>query len=278
VPVAVTDKVIVSNFNDSDRLHEHFKQYGEQLACFIVEPFLGVGGFAPATREYLQAARELTHQYGAMLIFDEVICGFRFGACDVGTLYGVQPDLSTFGKVIGGGMPVAAVAGRKALLDQAGLSQGRRVRFSGGTYSGHPASMLAARTLLTYLAENQAEVYPRLAALGAKIRQTLVSALMEEGIYARCSGNGNEVLGGSSLFMLHFPYKEDAELDTPEDWWNPAICDVALSHGILDLALLLEDVFMMHSHGAVSTAHTDADIEFAAEACRKAAQRIRPYL
>jgi glutamate-1-semialdehyde 2,1-aminomutase len=278
VPAAVTDKVIVTGFNDPGRLRDHFREYGDRIACFIVEPFLGVGGFAPATVEYLQTARELTHQFGAVLIFDEVISGFRFRAGNAGALYGFQPDLATFGKIIGGGMPVAAVAGRADIMGLAGYVAGSRVKFSGGTYSAHPASLLAAKTLMTYLVAHETEIYLRLADLGAKTRRGIESAFSQEGINAHCTGHGNGVLPGSSMFMLHFPYEKDAQLNRPEDWFDPTVCDVTLSHRVLDLALLLEDVFMLHSHGGVSTAHTEADIAFLEEACRRAARGIKPYL
>jgi glutamate-1-semialdehyde aminotransferase len=80
------------------------------------------------------------------------------------------------------------------------------------------------------------------------------------------------------MFMIHFPFGEDAPLRRPEDWFDPSLYDVALSHQVLDLALLVEDVFMLHSHGAASTAHTEEDIAFLGEACRRAARRIKPYL
>jgi glutamate-1-semialdehyde 2,1-aminomutase len=278
LPVAVTDQVVVSGFNDPERLREHFRRFGERLACFIVEPFIGVGGFVPAKREFLQTARELTHQYGALLIFDEVIAGFRFRAGDTGSLYGVRPDLATFGKVIGGGMPVAAVAGRAEVLGLVGRALGSRVKFSGGTYSAHPASLLAAKTLMSYLVAHEAEIYPRLAKLGEKVRRTAQTAFGQEGIHVHCTGHGNDDLPGSSLFMLHFPYDQDAELGGPEDWYDPSVCDVALNHGVLDLALLVEDVFMLRSHGGVSTAHTETDIDRLGEACRRVARRIKPFL
>jgi glutamate-1-semialdehyde 2,1-aminomutase len=278
VPAAVTEKVIVSGFNDPDVLWDHFRQYGDKLACFIVEPFIGVGGFMPATREYLQTARELTQKHGVVLIFDEVIAGFRFRAGNMGALYNVQPDLSTFGKVMGGGMPVAAVAGRSDIMDMVSRQAGSKVRFSGGTYSAHPASLLSAKTLMTYLVEHEAEIYPRLAALGEEARQAMLRAFREEGVFAQCTGGSNEVVAGSSMFMLHFPFKEDAQLSRPADWFDPALCDVTLSRKVLDLALLLEDVFILHSHGGISAAHTGADIEFLAQACRRAARRVKPYL
>jgi glutamate-1-semialdehyde 2,1-aminomutase len=278
VPMSVVDKVIVSNFNDPDALRDHFRQYGDLLACFIVEPFIGVGGFKAASREYLQTARELTQQYGAMLIFDEVIAGFRFRAGNTGALYDVQPDLATFGKIMGGGMPVAAVGGRADIMQLAARGAERQVRFSGGTYSAHPASLVAAKTLMRHLVAHESEIYPHLAQLGDQIRQTIVDAFGQEGILARCTGAGDDVLPGSSMFMIHFPYREDAQLHRPKDWFDPSICDVALSHEVLDLALLVEEVFMLHSHGAASTAHTGEDIAFLGEACRRAARRIKSHL
>ena len=131
---------------------------------------------------------------------------------------------------------------------------------------------------MTYLVAHEKEIYDRLAELGQKTRGELEAAFAAEGIYAHCTGHDSSVLPGSSMFMLHFPYQEDARLDTPEDWFDPAVCDMALSHTVLDLALLLEDVFMLHSHGGASIAHTEADIEFLGEACRRAARRIKPYL
>lgn len=278
LPSALTDQVIVSGFNDPERLSDQFRRFGDRLACFIVEPFIGVGGFVPAIPEYLETARELTHRYGALLIFDEVIAGFRFRAGDTGALLGVRPDLATFGKIIGGGMPVAAVAGRAEVMDLAGGRGGHRVKFSGGTYSAHPASLLASKTMLTHLVAHESEIYPRLADLGEKMRQAARSAFLDEGIHVHCTGDGNGVLPGSSMFMLHFPYDQDAQLRSPEDWFDPTVCDVGLSRRVFDLALLLEDVFVMRSHGAVSTAHTEEDIERFGVACRRAARRVKPFL
>jgi glutamate-1-semialdehyde 2,1-aminomutase len=278
VPVAVTDKVVVTDFNDPARLSDHFRQLGDQLACFIVEPYLGAGGNVPATREYLQMARELTRKFGVLLIFDEVISGFRFRAGSLGGLYGIQPDLATYGKIIGGGMPVAAVAGRADIMELVGRAKGHRVKFSGGTYSAHPASLLAAKTMMAYLVDHEAEIYPRLTDLGAKARQGMQSAFADEGIFACCTGCNDEVVPGSSLFMLHFPYREDACLEVVQDWHDPAVCDVTLRRKVLDLALLSEQVVLIEGHGAVSTAHTEADITILSEACRRVARRIKPYL
>jgi glutamate-1-semialdehyde 2,1-aminomutase len=275
IPPGLTGEVGITGFNDTEGLREYFRKHGDDLACFILEPFIGTGGLMPASREFLQTAAELSRRYGSVLILDEVICGFRFRAGNLGAMYGVNTDLAVYGKIIGGGMPVAAVAGRADILGLAGRAGGGRVKFSGGTFSAHPASMLAAKTTLEYLVENEETIYPRIAALGEKARRTMESAFQAEGIYARCTGDGNDAVPGSSLFYLHFPYREDTPLERPEDLFNPALCDVELSRDILQPALLLENVHLVHSHGAVSTAHTGEDMSMLHQACRSAARRIK---
>lgn len=278
IPSGLAGEVTITGFNDTEGLHESFRRHGDRLACFIVEPFIGTGGLMPATRDFLRTARELTLKHGTLLILDEVISGFRFRAGNLGAMYGVAPDLSVFGKIIGGGMPVAAVAGRADVLGLAGRSSGRRVKFSGGTFSAHPASMEAARAMLRHLIEHEAEIYPRLAALGERARRAMETAFLDEGIFARCTGYGNDVVPGSSMVHVHFPYKEDMSLDRPEILFDPALCDVELSLHVLQLALLLENVCLVHGHGSASTAHTDADMDFLEDACRRAARRIKPRL
>lgn len=278
LPSYLTEDVIVTRFNDGDTLRDHFRQHGDDLACFIVEPVIGVGGFIPAIPEYLEMARQLTHEYGALLIFDEVIDGFRFRPGDVGHLYGIQPDLATFGKAMGGGMPVSAVAGRADVLSLAGREKARQVKFSGGTYSAHPASLLAAKTSMTYLVEHQEEVYPRLAELGEKTRQVIEAAFLAEGVFARCTGYGNEAVPGSSLAMTHFPHQEDCALTTPDDVFDPENCDVVLREQVMKLGLLLEDIHVIHGLGAVSLAHTEDDIARLSEACGRIARRVKLQL
>jgi len=276
-PPYIGDQVIQTCFNDCEMLNAHFREYGDRLACFITEPVVGNGGFIPGTREYLQTARKLCDQYGVVLVFDEVIAGFRFRAGSVSKLYGVQPDLSTFGKIIGGGMPVAAVGGKKEILEMAGSSTGLRVRFSGGTYAGHPACMLAAKTMMTYLVENEDLVYTRIAALGKIARQNFIEAFKSEGIYARSTGYNTD-LPDSSLFILHFPYNPETRLNKPEDANDPSLCDLTLRKEVVKLGLLLHNVNMTEGKGAVSFAHTEADLEKVTDACKELARTINRSL
>jgi glutamate-1-semialdehyde 2,1-aminomutase len=274
----ITDEVVVTRFNDPAALQEDFRIHGERLACLIVEPFAGAGNFILGTPEYLRTARQLADRYGTLLIFDEVISGFRFRAGDLGSLYGIRPDLVTVGKIVGGGMPVAAVAGRGDVLALCGSEGGNRVAFSGGTYSAHPASLLAAKTMISYLVAHEAEVYPRLAKLGAKMRRVIVEAFAAEGIPARCTGEPNGLVPGCSLTAVHFPYDEETALDSPHVLRDPTLCDTVLSQKVLQLALLCEDVYTLYGGCAASVAHSEADIGRLGDACRAAARRIKPYL
>jgi glutamate-1-semialdehyde 2,1-aminomutase len=254
-------------------LERVFTEHGARIACFIVEPVIGSGGFLPGDSAYLAAARELTAKHGSLLIFDEVIAGFRFRAGAASALYGIRPDLATFAKVMGGGMPVAAVAGRADVMALAGRDGG--VKFSGGTYSCHPASMLAARTMMRHLAAHEAEVYPYINSLGAAARKSVQEALRAEGFTARCTGDPNPTIGGSSVGAVVFPYNGSAVIASPEQVRDPETCDVELADTVLQLALLLEDVHVVHGLGSLSTAHTAAHVERLGEACRTAARRIK---
>jgi glutamate-1-semialdehyde 2,1-aminomutase len=274
----MAEEVLITGYNNTELLRDHFRLYGDKLACFILEPVIGAGGLMPATREYVQNARELTEKHGVLLIFDEVISAFRFRAGNAGALYGVQPDLMTMAKTIGGGMPVAAVGGRADIMNQVGLDNGVKVTFQSGTYGAHPASMLAARTFLDHLVENESEIYPEMARIAVKTRETIASVFTEEDVYTRFAGDRNEALPGNSLHMLLFPYEKGLELSKPEEVRNPSVCDLTLGEKVLQLALLLENVYIVHGVGCTTAAHTDEDIEFFGDACRRALKRIKPYL
>jgi glutamate-1-semialdehyde 2,1-aminomutase len=278
LPAGTAGEVAFTRFNDVEDLDRHFSSFGDRIACLLVEPFAGAGNLMAAKPEYLAACRELTDRYGALLIFDEVITGFRFCAGDLGSLYGLRPDLITLGKIIGGGMPVAAVAGRREVMALCGREGRSRVGFSGGTFSAHPASLLGGRTLVTYLVDHAREIYPRLAALGERIRCVVTEAFAAEGVAVRCSGEPSEVMRGSSLSGVHFPHDDATPVDSPHVTRDPRLYDTVLKERVLQLALLLENVYTLHGCFAACTAHNEADIEFLGDACRATARRIGPYL
>ena len=277
VPAGWERNILITAFNDQDDLERVFQKEGGRIACLILEPFLGVGGFLPASGAYLRLARRLTQEYGAAFIADEVISGFRFGPSGLMTQHGIEPDLSIFGKVIGGGHAVAAVAGRKEIME--GCVKGRAaksVQFQGGTFSAHPAYMQAGFRMLNYLSRQAGAVYPRLAELGEKLRRGVEDAFRREGLEVRCTGQAGAEIDGSSLFMVHFP-KASVNFTRAEQVWDPGQCDVRMREEILKLALLVEGVHVVHGGGAVSFAHETRHIERTIQAYAGAAKLLKEY-
>lgn len=276
IPAAMSDEVLITRFNDPQHLEDTFRRHGDRLACLILEPVMGAGGLIPARTEFLKLARDLASRYGALLVFDEVITGFRYRAGDVGELYGVKGDIAVFGKIIGGGMPVAAVAGRTDIMELTGRSTGPAVKFSGGTYSGHPASMIAAAITLDHLVQNEAAIYPHIAQVSRELRRVVVEAFFQKGIHARFTGDLVGDLPDNSLHMLVFPLQPELQLETPEEVYDPELCDLELGEEVLPLAMMLEDVFTVHGLGSTSAAHHAEDLFFLERAVTRVAERIKP--
>jgi glutamate-1-semialdehyde 2,1-aminomutase len=279
LPKAVLDKIIITRFNDPDDLRKKIKKYGKKLACFILEPFIGVGGFIAASKDYLDLSRELTEEYGIVLIFDEIISGFRFAPSGVQKLYGIEPELSTFGKLLGGGHAIAAVMGKEKLMKMCGTAMAaeRRVRFNGGTFSAHTEYMRAGYVMLSYLIENADVIYPEIAARGEQLRRAIENVFYQKGIETKCTGYGNEYIPGSSLFMVNFPLQK-VTYRTPEEILNEDMSQFVLREKVLKLALLLEGIHVVHGGGAVSFAHTGEHIEKTITAFEEVAELFRKNL
>jgi glutamate-1-semialdehyde 2,1-aminomutase len=279
VPQEIFRRTLVTPFNDGQALENLFKRQGKSIACFILEPFLGVGGFLPASREYLELARRLTERYGIILIFDEIISGFRFCPSGLQILYGVRPDLSTFGKLIGGGHTIAAVVGRRNILERCETRANSRLRvlFEGGTFSSHPEYTRSGLAMLRHLIGHARQVYPRLAAQGQSLRRGIEAAFRAEGVEAVCTGDAEAGLPGSSMFMVHFPRRPWPAL-SPEILADPHWADLRLREDVLKLALLEEGVHAVHGGGAVSTAHSAGQVRQTLQAYAQTARLFKKFL
>jgi glutamate-1-semialdehyde 2,1-aminomutase len=276
----IDSSILVTRFNDIDDLREIFRTHGDRIACFILEPFIGAGGFLFAEREYLAEARKLTKQFDSLLIFDEVISGFRFHPGGIQTLFGIEPDMTVMGKVIGGGMPVSAVAGKEEILElcSPGGLPGEKVKFEGGTFSAHPASMLAGITYIKYLVEHAAEIYPRIGKFGEKVRKALIEIFSTYGFNITCTGDGDMVAPHSSVVGVHFLKKDQEKITSPEQVWNPELCDIELRERIFKLAMLNEGFFTFHGFGGISYAHNEEEIKASLEAVERIARHWQKFL
>lgn len=192
VPDDFTKHTLVLDYNNSQQLEEAFQTYGDQIACVIVEPVAGNMNLIRALPEFLQTMRRLCDQYGSILIFDEVMCGFRVALGGAQALYGIQPDLTALGKVIGGGLPVAAFGGRADLM--AHMAPLGRV-YQAGTLSGNPVAVAAGLTTLKLIQADH--FYSQLSAQTRKLCDGLQQAAQQQGI-TFCA----DAVGG--MFGLYF--------------------------------------------------------------------------
>jgi glutamate-1-semialdehyde 2,1-aminomutase len=191
-PPSVLEDVVVLPFNHTEQAVARIERHARTLAAVLVDPVPNRVGLMPARREFLEALREVTRAHGIVLIFDEVI-SFRVGYHGAQGLFGVTPDLTTLGKIIGGGFPVGAVAGRAEVMAVFDPTQGPPAAPHGGTFNANPVTMaagLAAMTLLTR------EAFGRLDDLGAKLRASLDECFARAGVPGRVTGVG-------SLFRVH---------------------------------------------------------------------------
>ena len=265
-------EILLTRYNDIEELRGVFREQGDRIACMLVEPVLGQGGGIAATPEYLREVRRLTSHHGALLVCDEIITGFRFRAGDLTQLYGIEPDLLVLGKVLGGGMPVAAVAGKRDLLELCSREQ-HRVKFEGGTYSAHELALLASATLLEHLIAEESSVYPALACAARELRDGIRALAGEAGLAVSLLGAAEPAGESSSLLMLHVLREPGADPSSPEDLAHRA--HPFLDDDLLKSVLMLHGVSVRTGLGALSTAHGAADFALTLDGFGAAFERLR---
>jgi glutamate-1-semialdehyde 2,1-aminomutase len=259
VPPDVAAHTLTLAYNDNAAVEALFKQIGNDIACVIVEPVVGNMNLVVPQNGFLQTLRDQCSQYGAVLIFDEVMTGFRVALGGAQALYGIKPDLTTLGKVIGGGLPVGAFGGRKDIM--AHLAPLGPV-YQAGTLSGNPVAVAAGLTTLKLI---QAEgFHARLTATTKKMVDGLVKAAKAAGI--KFSGQS---VGG--MFGVYFseqiPHSFEEIMQSDKEAFNHFF------HYMLE-----EGVYLAPSAfeaGFVSAAHTDVDIEKTIAAAEKAFARLK---
>jgi glutamate-1-semialdehyde 2,1-aminomutase len=259
VPNALAAHTVTLDYNDSALVRDAFRKIGDQIACVIVEPVAGNMNCVPPAPGFLQALREECDRAGAVLIFDEVMTGFRVALGGAQSLYGVRPDLTTLGKIIGGGMPVGAFGGRRDIMER--LAPLGPV-YQAGTLSGNPVAMVAGLTTLELI--GIPGFHRRLGAMTDSLMQRLAAAAAAADIPLAT----NHVCG-----MFGFFFTRERNVDT---FAKVMACDVErfrrFFHGMLDAGVYLAP--SAFEAGFLSAAHTPSDID----ATVAAAERIFPAL
>ena len=246
VPEEFTQFTLALPYNDTDALEEAFKKFKHQIACVILEPVVGNMGCVPPARGYLEAVRAVTSNDGALLIFDEVMTGFRLSFGGAQELYSIQPDLTTLGKIIGGGLPVGAYGGPSEIMDMvAPLGP----MYQAGTLSGNPLAMAAGYAQLRHLREHK-EIYRKLDQLSGQLVTGVAAAAKAAGVPITYNRVG-------SMFTWFFT-------PGPVTDWNSAAKSDTAAFGRFFRNLLEQGVYLPPSQfeaAFLSAAHTDEDIQ-----------------
>ena len=245
------EKIISIPYNDIEGSLRILKKYSKDLAGIIVEPVLGGGGCIPATKEYLQGIQEFTHKNKSLFILDEIVTGFRFR---YGCLYPtmkLDPDIVTLGKIVGGGMAIGVMCGKKEIMEYAdttGKKKSERSYVGGGTFSANPISMISGYSTLNYL-KSKKSTYSKINLLGEYARKEI-----EKVFDGRVT-----VTGKGSLFMTHFLKEGITKITNSTDVAN---CDSQMLQKYHFKMIANDGIFFLPGKlGAVSSTHTKEDIK-----------------
>ncbi len=240
VPAGCTQDTLSADYNNLDTVTEHFKRCGEEIAAVIVEPVAANMGVVPPKPGFLEGLKDICREYGALLIFDEVITGFRLGIDGAQGYFGVTPDLTTFGKIIGGGMPVGAYGGKREIMELVSPVGGV---YQAGTLSGNPVAMAAGITQLTILKEHP-EYYTELNQRADQFYRS-----MQE-IFEK-AGHSWQVNHVGSLGCLYFTEQEVTDYESAKTSDTKAFaryCNYMMEHGVYLAPSQFEAMFLSLAH------------------------------
>ena len=258
VPAEVAAHTLTLEYNNTQALRDLFAQVGDELACVIIEPVVGNMNLIVPHMEFLHALRELCSKHGAVLIFDEVMTGFRVHLGGAQALYNIKPDMTTLGKVIGGGLPVGAFGGRKDIMSC--LAPLGAV-YQAGTLSGNPVAVTAGLQTLALI--QAPDFHLKLAAQTKKLVDGLIAVAKEVGVVF----NAQNVGGMFGLYFCeHCPTSFNEIMQSNKEHFNKFF------HSMLDSGIYLGP--SAFEAGFVSAAHSDEDIAYTIAAAKKAFQLV----
>jgi len=260
VPESIAKDTLTANYNDIASVEKIFAEYENQIAAIIVEPVAANMGLVLPEKGFLEGLRRITEEHGALLIFDEVITGFRLSPGGAQQHYGVTPDITTLGKIIGGGLPVGAYGGKKSIMQQ--LAPTGPI-YQAGTLSGNPLAMAAGLVMLKTL-KNNPSIYKELERKAAKLENGLKENLQKTGVKAVINRVGSLL----TMFFTDLEKIESFEDVMKSDQGKYAkYFSIALESGIYLAPSQFEATF-------ISNAHSDEDIEKAIEASYQAMMKL----
>jgi len=258
VPSGLAKDTLVARYNDPGSVAELFEEHRDRIAAVIVEPVAGNMGVIPPSSGFLAGLRHICDRYRSLLIFDEVITGFRLGRGGAQERFGVLPDLTVLGKIVGGGLPAAAYGGKRELMEQ--LAPAGPV-YQAGTLSGNPLAMSAGLAQLELLEEEKP--WNRLEEISARLEGGLRDALGQLGLNLTINRVGSMM----TLFFTEPQVKDFADATRSDTDRHAAFCLEMLQRGVYLAPSQFEALF-------ISTAHTDQDVERTIEAARASLEKV----
>lgn len=259
IPDVVKDLMLVAPYNDAETLASILAEHGHEIAAVIVEPIQRIISPKPG---FLQAVRDLTREHGVVMILDEVVTGFRYGLGGAQDYFDITPDLATYGKILGGGLPVGAIAGRADILDQANPSNKGTPGYvyQNGTLQGHPLGCAAALATMDVLEEPG--LYERVFAMADKLRAGLQAVFDDNDM-------GLLVFGEGPMWHMLFTDK------VPENWRDIVATDTK-KLGVLEDLMIREGLFVLPANRRfISIRHTEQDLAETFEAADRACKRFK---
>lgn len=257
--------VVSMPYNDLQKSLEILNSVKDDLAGAIIEPVLGGGGCIPATKEYLLGIQEFLHKNNALLLLDEIVTGFRFSFGCLYTTMGLDPDIVTLGKIVGGGFPIGIICGKDRIMDITNTNshtKGDRSYIGGGTFSANPLTMTAGRAMLSHLKKNSGSTYNKIGMLGERARKELKQVFDGKVI----------TTGQGSLFMTHFLSSGISEVKSAQD---ASMCDGKMLQKYHFEMIAKDGIFFLPGKlGAFSSVHSKSDVKDLVDASERFAATI----
>ncbi|CAK7068116.1 glutamate-1-semialdehyde 2,1-aminomutase [Tissierella sp.] len=247
VPEEIVKNTLVCKYNDLDDIKKTFKEYGSDIAAVIVEPVAGNMGLVPATPEFLKGLREITKEYNSVLIFDEVITGFRIAYGGASEVYGIEPDMACFGKIIGGGFPVGAYGGKKEIMEMVSPLGGV---YQAGTLSGNPLAMHIGYKNIKLLQRDRS-IYDHMEKMAIKLEKGISENIEKLGINATIVRFKNML----TLFFGKGPFNNYDDVQKCDTELYAKYFKEMLNRGIMLPPAQFECMFL-------SIEHTEEDLEY----------------
>ncbi|NPA32242.1 MAG: glutamate-1-semialdehyde 2,1-aminomutase [Aquificae bacterium] len=258
IPEEIAKLTLVLPYNDTQALRKAFEEHGKDIACVIVEPVAGNMGVVPPKKEFLRAMRELTREHGSLLIFDEVITGFRLSKGGAQELFGIEPDITCLGKILGGGLPVGAYGGRREIMERV-APEGEI--YQAGTLSGNPLAMVSGSETLKELRDK--EPYDELEKKTETLAKGVSDILSEKGIPHTINRVGSMM----TVFFTEGPVVDFESAKRSDTELFGRFFRALLGKGVLIPPSQFEAWFL-------TTAHEEDDINQALERIREAVKEL----